>query len=280
VVTQSNAHILTSEAGAPAVLSGLLVQPLEGDAKPPLAAWEQAAAQKSDPLKPPVVVVALENTHNRSGGVALDPDYTDKVIAIARRQDLRAHLDGARLLNAAVTTRQEPARLARGFDTVSFSLNKSLGAPLGAVLAGSKTRIAEAQRWRQRLGGGIRPTAIVAAAALAALEDWRSHIAEDHQRARRLARALAGLRHGTVEPDPQTNIVLLRLDEASVDAEKFCHALADAGVLALPFGPGRIRFITYRGITDADIDRAAAIIIEVISRTAEAGRNPQRRSAL
>ena len=265
VVTQEEAHVVTSEAGAPAALAGLMLRPLPGGPMPSPAAWAQAA-ERGDELKSRVSVFVIENTHNRSGGCALLPGYTAQVTALARAAGVRCHLDGARLFNAAIATGTSPAALAGGFDTVAVSLNKGLGAPLGAVLAGSHDLIARALTLRQRLGGGIRPTGIVAAPALAMLDAWES-IAEDHRRARRLADALAGLPGAQVEPEPQTNIVLLVIDTCGLEPALFCAELARRRVLALPFGPQRVRFVTYRGLTDADIDQAADAIAAAL-RTA------------
>jgi len=256
VVTQPHTHIVTSEAGAPAALGGLLVEPVPGEgAMPDLAGWQAAAERGHDALKPRVAVFALENTHNRAGGVAVTPAYQDEVLALARRAGIATHLDGARVFNAAVALGVAPDALTAGFDTVAVSLNKAIGAPVGAALGGSVAAIEAALRLRQRLGGGIRPTGIWAAGALAALGDL-SHLAEDHRRASLLATDLAGIVGLSVRAE--TNIVVARL--ASGRPETFCAVLAQHDVLALPFGADAVRFVLYRDIDDESVARAARAI--------------------
>jgi threonine aldolase len=258
VVTQTDPHILTSEAGAYAAISGVTIRSLPRGAKPTLQAWTQAIDFAADELRTPVTAISLENTHNRSGGIPLDTEYTQEILALAHRCGLATHLDGARLANAALATGQPMAELAQGFDTVSLSLNKGLCAPIGSILAGSKQLIRHATVIRQRLGGGIRPTAIIAAAGLAAIRDLGS-IEPDHRRAKRLADllALGGRIRLTV---PETNIVLLPLDGTGWLPGDFCAALAREGLLSLPFGDSVVRFVTYHGLFDDEIDRAAEII--------------------
>jgi len=256
VVAQPLAHIVTSEAGAPAALGGLLVEPVPGEgAMPDLAGWNAAAERGDDALKPRVAVFALENTHNRSGGVAVTASYQDTVLSLARRHGIATHLDGARVFNAAVALGIAPDALTSGFDTVAISLNKAIGAPVGAALGGSVARIEAALRLRQRLGGGIRPTGIWAAGALAALSDL-DHLAEDHRRARSLARELSGV--PGLSARAGTNIVVAKLVSGRPDA--FCAVLAQHEVLALPFGADAVRFVLYRDIDDESVTRAARAI--------------------
>lgn len=255
VLAPADVHIVTSEAGAPAALAGVTVRTLDAH-EPPLDAWRAALQTKPDALRSRLAALALENTHNRAGGAAIDVATTSAVVALARSHGVAAHLDGARLFNAAVALDASPAALATGFDTVTVSLNKGLGAPIGAALVGSRARIADALVLRQRLGGGIRPTAIFAAAARVALAAWRD-AAEDHRRAATLAAGIddvPGLR--VIRPAHPTNIVVVEL--AALDVAAAEAALAAQGVLAIPFGPRRLRFVVYRGIDDAQIARAVA----------------------
>ena len=255
ILAPAEIHIVTSEAGAPAALAGVLVRSLDAH-QPQLEEWHAAMATKPDALRSRVAAIAMENTHNRAGGAAVDVATTNSVLAAARSHGLAAHLDGARLFNAAIALGVSPAALAAGFDTVAVSLNKGLGAPIGAALVGSRARIAEALVLRQRLGGGIRPTAVFAAAARVALGAWRDVI-DDHHRAAALVEGIDGLPGLRVlRPETPTNIVVAefdRLDIAAVEA-----ALAERGVLALPFGARRLRFVVYRGIGDAEIARVVS----------------------
>lgn len=254
VVAPADVHVATSEAGAPAALAGVTLRLLDGH-EPTAAAWDAALAPAADALRARVGAILVENTHNRAGGAAISAAACDAALAAARRHGVGAHLDGARLFNAAVALDETPARLAAGFDTVCVSLNKGLGAPIGAALAGSRRLIAEALVLRQRLGGGIRPTAIFAAAARVALSDWRD-LAEDHRRAAALAAGLDGLPGlQTLRPACPTNIVVVR---TARELGRFLADLAARGVLALAFGPGRVRFVVHRDLTCDDIAAAIA----------------------
>jgi threonine aldolase len=267
IAAHGDAHIMTSEAGAPAALGGLSVVSVQGDpSAPPIPAWDAMARRNRDELRSRVGAFLLENTHNRGGGAVLSPAYTQEVCAIAHAHGIGVHLDGARVFNAAVAQSCPPAALAAPCDTVAISLNKGLGAPLGAILAGARALIERALVLRQRLGGGIRPTGIVSAAALIALEDW-SHLGDDHRRARRLAQRLARAPGLSVDPAAVvTNIVVAGLAPGGRSPEAFCAALAALGVLALPFGPDQIRLVLYRDIDDAAVERIGDVAVAVCER--------------
>ena len=258
-VMPRDAHVLTSEAGGMAGLAGLIPDPLPGDpAMPDLESWDRAAAI-GDEQKPPASLFVLENTHNRAGGIAVSAAYSESVVGIARSSGIPSHLDGSRLFNAAAALGVSVADLARGFDTVSVSLNKSFGAPLAAALTGSRVLIAQAVTIRQRLGGGIRPTGPAAAATLAGLDS--SHFHEAHALAATLARGLAGAPGLLVDTTgTRTNIVVAEIADPALTAPRLRDRLARDGLLVLPFDARRLRFIVYRGITAQDIDRAVAIV--------------------
>ncbi len=190
----------------------------------------------------PAAVACLENTHTRRGGTVLGVTETAERAALAPR----AHLDGARLANAAVALGVPLAALAAPADTVALSLNKGLCAPAGALLAGEAAVIAEARVHLRRLGGAtIHKAGLLAAAGLVAL-GLVDRLADDHRRARDLARLIGA-------DEPQTNIVL-----ADADVER----LAARGVLALAYD-GRARFVTHRGISDDDVEHAAAAVARI-----------------
>jgi threonine aldolase len=259
VAAPRDAHILTSEANAAAVLGGLQIAEVPGEPPlPPPEAGEEMARPPGNPLYARVSAFSVENTHNRAGGAVITCEAMAGVLAVARRHGMKVHLDGSRLFNAAVALGCAPRDLAVGCDTVSISLNKSLGAPIAAALAGSKTTIARALRLRQRMGGSIRPTAMPAAATLAALDDWQKRIADDHRRAANLAAGLAQLSGVAVAP-PQTNIVAVEIRRHGLSPEVLCRYLAEGGVLAMPFGPGRIRIVVYGDISDAAIEQAIKV---------------------
>jgi threonine aldolase len=187
----------------------------------------------------PAAVVCIENTHTRRGGAVLTAEETAELAARAPK----SHLDGARLANAAVALGVPLAELAAPVDTVALSLNKGLCAPFGTILAGEAETVAAARVHLKRLGGGtVHKAGIFAAAGLLALE-LVDRLAEDHRRARELARLIGA-------DEPQTNIVLANLGPDGVER------LESAGVRAMAF-EGRVRFVTHRLITDDDVVRAA-----------------------
>ena len=171
VLTQPQAHVLVSEAGAGAALAGLSLSAVDASvdggtvAMPSLSSWCHAMDVASDVQRSPVRLCVIENTHNRAGGQALPAHYCGAVVAAARERGIALHLDGSRLFNAAQCLGMALSDLTRGFDTVSLSLNKTFGAPMPAMLAGSKAAIERALVIRQRLGGGLRPTGPASAAS-------------------------------------------------------------------------------------------------------------------
>lgn len=249
-----DAHVVLSEAGAPGALSGALVQPLPADGQ----ALAALLAAGCDAQRPPVRLAVLENTHNRSGGRPLPPARLPEIAAVAAKAGVAIHLDGARLFNAAVAQGVAPATLGAPATSVAVSLNKGLGAPIGALLAGSRGLIEEAVRIRQMLGGGIRPSGIIAAAGLVALADI-DRLAEDHARARRLADGLARLGFRLDPATVETNLVLVGCT-APVD---LAARLEAQGLRPLPFGADAIRLSVYRDIGDAEIDAALTIFARI-----------------
>jgi threonine aldolase len=204
-------------------------------------------------------LLCLENTHNASGGTVTPPEEHAKLVAAARDSGLRVHLDGARLWNAAVALGLLPAALTVGVDTVQVCLSKGLGAPLGSVVAGSTEFAAEARRVRKMLGGGVRQGGVVAAAGLVALDNL-DDLATDHANARTLADGLIEL--GWEVDRPQTNIVLARVPDVALALESLGHL----GILAVPMA-GKVRFITHRDVSAADIAEALRRIKDANGRS-------------
>jgi threonine aldolase len=203
-------------------------------------------------------LLCLENTHTRAGGTVLSVEETARLAALAPRM----HLDGARLPNAAAALGVSLATLATPAHTVAMSLNKGLGAPIGAVLAGDATTIAAArERLRQVGGASVHSAYLLAAAGLVAL-DRVDRIGEDHRRARELADRLAAIDGVTVQP-PETNIVFFSAGDG--DAASFLDRLAERGVLGYLRDDSRVRFVTHREIDDEALERAAKAVEETIT---------------
>ena len=273
VAADATSHIITSEGGAPGALSGVMMQGIPGHRGEMPMDVLAATLDAGDPIQGRTRLVVIENTHVRSGGTVLSLDYMTRVRKEAAARNIRVHLDGSRLFNAAAALGVNAKALTALADTVAVSLNKGLAAPLGAILAGSRDVIERAVTVRHRWGGSWRPASIPAAAALVALDTMVDRIGDDHVTARELAGGLAAIDGLTIDPTQvQTNIVLVDLAERLGKSEEFAARLSEGGVLALPFGTHRLRLVTWHEITSRDVAHA----IDVFQQAAKAG---VRRSA-
>jgi len=223
-----------------------------------------AAIRGSNVHFPRTRLICLENTHNRCGGAALTPEYTDAVAALAKEHDLLVHLDGARVFNAAVALGIDAKDLTRSVDSVSFCLSKGLSAPVGSVVCGSAEFIAEVRRSRKVLGGGMRQAGIIAAAGVVALDEMTDRLTEDHRNAKRLAEGIAAIDGLSIDmARVQTNIVYFDVAGERVTAEKLVRRLDKSGLKILCVGPPRLRAVTHYGITAEDIDSAVKALRKV-----------------
>jgi threonine aldolase len=206
-------------------------------------------------------LVSVEQTTNIGGGRVSPLETLREVVAVARRHGLHAHMDGARLMNAAVASGIPAAEHAGDFDTAWIDFTKGLGCPVGAVLAGSHELIEEAWRWKQLLGGAMRQAGVLAAAGLYALDHHIDRLADDHENARLLADGLAAL--PGVELDPptvETNIVIAGV----ADPSGVIARMAEAGVEVSSGGPGRIRCVTHLDVDRPAVERALAAFRAVL----------------
>jgi threonine aldolase len=225
------------------------------------------AIRPASPYMPRTSVVCVENTHNAAGGRVLRLVQLQAVEAVARERGVRVHLDGARLPNAAAASGLPMAAYAAHADTVMVALSKGLGAPVGSILAGSGEAMERAWRVRRRLGGGMRQAGIVAAAGLYALRHNLDRLAEDHRRADALAHGCAAV-PGVVAPKPQTNIVMLDLEDEALQPEALLARLRERGVWMTQFGPRRLRAVTHLDVDDAGVQRAVAAFREAAAAPA------------
>ena len=244
------AHVLWYESGAPAALSGIQVETL-GHGGFFDGAEVRAAVRPDESHYAPTRAVAVENTHNRSGGRVFPLDRIKDVAAAAREHGLHLHLDGARLWNAVVATGTPADAWAAPFDTVTFCLSKGLGAPVGSVICATREAIRRIHRARKMLGGGMRQAGVLAAAGLHALEHHVERLAHDHANARRLAEGLAELGFA-IEGAPETNMVMFRVE----DTAGFREALRSRDLYVNPMDPGRFRAVTHLDVSADDIEDA------------------------
>jgi threonine aldolase len=263
ILLEANAHIYYYEAGGPAALSGVMCRCLAGERGVFSAATLEAALRPADQHFPRSRLVCVENTHNRGGGKVWPTDRLAELTAAARRHQLRLHLDGARLWNAAVASGVAERDLAAPFDSVNVCFSKGLGAPVGSAVAGPHDFIARCRRFRKMFGGTMRQVGIIAAGALHALEHHRARLADDHAHARRLAEGLAALPGVDLRPtDVETNILFFRVTRAK--AAEVVAQLEARGVRMLALGPETIRAVTHLNVSAADIERALGIAAEVL----------------
>jgi threonine aldolase len=259
VILEARCHIFHYEMGAMAALSGLLPRPVAAErGQVTRALVEPWVRPESTYYLPRTSVVALENTHNFAGGAILRRERVDEVLALAKERGLKAHLDGARLWNAAAALEAPEASLVAGFDSVMVCFSKGLRAPVGSAVAGSTEFVAEARRVRKLFGGGMRQAGVIAAAALVGLEHERARLPLDHRRAKRLAEALAELRGVTLDPATvETNIVILTVSrDVFGDPAALVARLAEKGVLAGAAGPDSVRLVTHADVGDLDVNHA------------------------
>ncbi|MEM6929008.1 MAG: GntG family PLP-dependent aldolase, partial [Myxococcota bacterium] len=206
VLMHEDAHPFHYESGNPAAIAGVQVRLMPGERGILDPETVVAHIRPDNHHFPPATLLCLEDTHNRAGGVVQPLERLDALAATARERGLAVHLDGARLWHAVVASGESVARRARGADTVSFCFSKGLGCPVGSVVCGSRDAMHRARRMRKALGGAMRQSGIIAAAALYAIDHHVDRLADDHARAKGLA---AGLRErGLDAPDPDTNILV------------------------------------------------------------------------
>jgi len=253
IIVGDRAHIFQNEAAGASVLGGVSYHTVPNRDDGTIAEGDIAAAVRArSHYKPLTRMLCLENTHNMTSGAAITASDTKRMADAARMHDLRVHLDGARLFNAAVALECPPAALTADVDSVGFCLSKGLSCPIGSVLCGDAEFIEEARRWRQIVGGAMRQVGVVAAAGIVALDSMVERMAEDHANARQLAEGLAEIRGIGLDPDRiQTNII--RFDVPQDSGARIAAGLEEEGVL-INSGASDLRMVTHYGVGSRDID--------------------------
>src|SRR5215211_2217200 len=255
------AHPLLYEAGGPAALIGAVIRPLPGARGLYTADQVRQAVRPRVHYMPRTRALSIEQTANIVGGVCWPLGQIEEVCAAGHAADLACHLDGARLMNAVVASGTPAAAFAAPVDSVWLDLTKGLGAPVGAVLAGSRAFIEEAWVFKQRFGGAMRQAGIIAAAGIYALDHHVDRLAEDHERARRLARGLAELTGIAVDADRvETNIVIFDVRGTGITGEEFSRRTERFGVRFTVLGPTLVRAVLHLDVPADGVERALSAV--------------------
>jgi threonine aldolase len=260
VICNKLSHIYYYEGGGIAFNSGASVCLLDGDRGRINAS--DVMSHINDPLdvhRPLTRLVEIENTMNKGGGAVYDYNEIIEISKVCRENDLKFHLDGARLFNALVVTGSQPKDYGKLFDSISICLSKGLGAPVGSLLLGNKDFIKQARRVRKVLGGGMRQAGYLAAAGIYALDNNITRLADDHRRAAQLGIVLSELSYIEEVVPIETNIIFFKLAEGISEIE-FLNKLAKNNILALALSPRNIRFVTHLDFTDEMLDALVKVL--------------------
>lgn len=264
VILGHETHMVWHEAGAGAANSGVQFTTVGKDGLFTADEFRAAIKPSGHMLFPPTTMVAVENTHNRCGGVVFPQEAAKAVCAAAGAMGVRSYLDGARLFNAAAAGGLSASELAAPFDLVSVALSKGLGCPIGSMIAGSKTDMERAVRVRRMFGGAMRQAGIVAAAGIYALDHNIGRLSEDHANARLIAEVICDAPGVRLDlKTVQSNIIIVNLAESAPNADEIAMRARKSGVLLSVFGPKKLRAVTHLNVSRNDCSRAAEILVQV-----------------
>ncbi|WP_416151565.1 low-specificity L-threonine aldolase [Salipaludibacillus sp. HK11] len=261
-IIDEDAHVVVYEGAAISAFAGVQPKTLAHHrGQIPLEAIEEAI-REDDVHYPETGMIWLENTHNRSGGSVLPISYLKEVYQLANKHNTPVHIDGARLFNAAIASRVEASEIAQYTDSIQFCLSKGLGAPVGSILAGNKTFIDKARKKRKMLGGGLRQAGILAAPGLLALKSNIQRLADDHDHAKKLAKAINTYTDLSVKHHVDTNIIIADTHESQSSAPEWVKALEKRGIAIIQYKPQALRFTTHLDVSSEDIE----IVIEQLKQ--------------
>lgn len=264
ILAHEDAHIQSSEAGGPGAISGVMIRGLPGDRGIFSAEALRKSIRPISRYAPAQRLVEVEQTANKGGGACWQLAELHAVAEVAREHGMKVHMDGARVLNAAVALGAAASDVVADCDTVWLDFTKGLGAPLGAVLAGPKDFIGEAWRWKQRLGGSMRQGGMNAAACIYALQHNIARLADDHRNAAALARGMAQIPGISVET-PETNLVFFDTKASGLTAAEFAARLRPHGITISVSDTYRGRACTHLDVNADQIEEAVAIMRQIVA---------------
>lgn len=265
VIVEERSHIYNMESTHMTFIARITPRPLpsnRGAMDPELV---EQNIRKPTVHIPRTSLICVENTHNNWSGAVVPMENLKAIREIADRHQIKIHFDGARIFNASHATGISVKEYGKIGDSLMFCLSKGLSAPVGSMLTGPKDFIAYARRVRKALGGGMRQVGVLAAAGIVALEEMVDRLPEDHERAKRLALAIAGMPGVELNPDHvQTNIIIFNLKHTKITIPTFLDEIKKRGILALATRGG-VRFVTHKDIGDEDIEKTISVFHELIT---------------
>lgn len=266
VIAGRTAHIIGFEGGGPAAIAGVMINAVDGERG--LFTAEQAEAAVRTPANryfPRSKLICVEQTSNLGGGAVWPLTQLQAITAVGRKHGLALHMDGARLFNAVAASNVTARDMADCVDTTWIDLSKGLGCPVGAVLAGPRDFIDEVWWWKQRIGGALRQSGILAAAGLYALDHNVGRLADDHNNARILAEGLAALPGIALDPATvETNLFYFDVAETGLTAAQVNEKLAPHGIRFSAMGPTLLRAVTHLDVDEAGVREAVAVMAEIV----------------
>ena len=253
VIMEEESHILRCEVGGLASIAGLMLKTIPGNLGFPDIEYLKKAIIGQGRLFPTTRLICLENTHNAAGGTCIGPEQMLNISNIARAFNIKIHIDGARIFNAAIALDVEPANLVKDVDSVQFCLSKSLGCPFGSLLVGDRDFIAKARKKRQKLGVGMRQGGLMAAGGIVGLEKMIARLSEDHKNAKDLALGLVKLGLIINLKSVQTNMIYFKVPEGKISSEQLVEQLKGDNIFINQPKLGKIRLVTHKDVSREDI---------------------------
>lgn len=257
VICDENAHVYQYEGGGIAFNSGASVKLLPGDLGRITADQVAAAINPDDPHRAHSSLVCLENTSNRGGGSCYDFEEIKRIYKVCKDNNLKFHLDGARLFNAMVVKKETPKQYGELFDSISICLSKSLGCPVGSLLLGKKDLIKKARRVRKVFGGGMRQAGFLASAGIYALQNHIDRLSEDHAHAKQIAEAISKKDFVKKVLPVETNIIIFELND-SISAPALVAKLKEHNILGYAISPNRVRLVVHLDISKEMVEKTVA----------------------
>jgi len=266
VILEESSHICSFEVGGPAFLAGVLTRTLRGQ-HGILDPEEIRRTIRTETLHTPrTALICLESPTNRGGGTVYPLPVLQECATLARAAGVALHLDGARIFNAAIALGVPAPAIARWADSVMFCLSKSLAAPIGSLLVGSRAFIDRARRFRKLLGGGMRQVGVIAAAGIVALETMVDRLTEDHDNARLLAEGLDGIDGIAIDGKRvQTNIVIITVRHPRIGAAMLTARLREERILVHQISADGIRCLTHKDVSREGVRHAVGVIRRIVT---------------